>query len=133
MLISTDGGKTFKEQFTPRELIIDFEVDPANPERIVASTDKGCSAPRTAEAVAADPARGRHPPRVAAGRPALRAEKDGTVEVSSDGDSFAIVGHVAGEPYELRVRVRRPVPRVKRRSDPRDDRRRRDVAGPFRP
>ena len=40
MLISTDGGKTFTEEFTPRGLMIDFEVDPADPERIVASTDK---------------------------------------------------------------------------------------------
>ena len=39
MLISDDGGKTFKEEFTPRGLMIDFEVDPAKPERIVASTD----------------------------------------------------------------------------------------------
>ena len=39
MLISTDGGKTFTEEFTPRGLVIDFEVDPADPERIIASTE----------------------------------------------------------------------------------------------
>ena len=39
MLTSSDGGKTFTEEFTPRGLMIDFEVDPADPERIVASTD----------------------------------------------------------------------------------------------
>ena len=40
MLISSDGGKTFTEEFTPRGLMIDFEVDPADPERIIASTEK---------------------------------------------------------------------------------------------
>ena len=39
MLISEDGGRTFTEEFTPRGLIIDFEVDPANGDRIVASTE----------------------------------------------------------------------------------------------
>ena len=39
LVISDDGGRTFTEHFTPRGLIIDFEVDPANPARIVAATD----------------------------------------------------------------------------------------------
>ena len=39
MLISTDDGRTFEEQFTPRGLIIDFEVDPEDPDRIFAATD----------------------------------------------------------------------------------------------
>ena len=51
LLISRDGGRTFTENFTPRGLIIDFEVDPADPERVVASnadelfrsTDTGAS------------------------------------------------------------------------------------------
>ncbi len=40
MLISGDGGRTFTEQFTPRGLIIDFEVDPQDPDRILAATDQ---------------------------------------------------------------------------------------------
>jgi hypothetical protein len=39
MLISSDGGKTFKEAFTPRGLIIDFEVDPADGDHLLAATD----------------------------------------------------------------------------------------------
>ena len=31
MVISEDGGRTFSEHFTPRGLIIDFDVDPATP------------------------------------------------------------------------------------------------------
>ena len=40
MLISDDGGKSFTEHFTPRGLIIDFEVDPADPDTIVAATEE---------------------------------------------------------------------------------------------
>jgi photosystem II stability/assembly factor-like uncharacterized protein len=39
MVISQDGGRTFTERFTPRGLIVDFEVDPANPDYILAATD----------------------------------------------------------------------------------------------
>ena len=39
LLISQDGGRTFTERFTPRGLIIDFEVDPADPDRILAATE----------------------------------------------------------------------------------------------
>ena len=39
MIVSEDGGRSFAEHFTPRGLIIDFEVDPGDPERIVAATD----------------------------------------------------------------------------------------------
>ena len=31
IVISEDGGRTFTERFTPRGLIVDFDVDPANP------------------------------------------------------------------------------------------------------
>ena len=37
LLVSRDGGRTFTEEFTPRGLIIDFEVDPADPAHVVAS------------------------------------------------------------------------------------------------
>ncbi len=40
MLISDDGGQSFSEHFTPRGLIIDFEVDPDDEDTIVASTDE---------------------------------------------------------------------------------------------
>ena len=40
LLISEDEGRTFEERFTPRGLIVDFDVDPANPDRIVAATEE---------------------------------------------------------------------------------------------
>jgi photosystem II stability/assembly factor-like uncharacterized protein len=39
LVISRDGGRTFAERFTPRGLIVDFEVDPASPEVVIAATD----------------------------------------------------------------------------------------------
>ena len=41
LLVSRDGGRTFDdEQFTPNGVLIaDFEVDPADPRRIVAASD----------------------------------------------------------------------------------------------
>lgn len=48
LLISTDGGKTFTERFTPPELIIDFEVDPDDPTTSSPPARGGSSARRTA-------------------------------------------------------------------------------------
>ena len=48
MLFSGDGGRTFTEQFTPRGLIIDFEVDPRIRSASSPPTSSSCSAPRTA-------------------------------------------------------------------------------------
>ncbi len=103
MLTSNDGGKTFTEEFTPRGLMIDFEVDPANPERIVASTDtelfrtdnggKSWRPLTKADGI-----------RLAWPQALYRADKDGTIRVSGNGGTaWREVGHVAGEPYELRA------------------------------
>ena len=131
MLISTDGGKTFKEEFTPRGLVIDFEVDPADPERIIASTetelfrteDAGHSwRPLTRRAASAS--RGRTPEAL------YRADADGTVKVLEDGGTrWKDVGAVGGEPYELRATgPEGAVSRAQRRIDPRDHGRRRHMA-----
>jgi len=40
MLISDDGGHRFVERFTPPGLVIDFEVDPEDPDHLLAATDK---------------------------------------------------------------------------------------------
>ena len=40
MLISDDGGRKFVERFTPPGLVIDFEVDPEDPDHLLAATDK---------------------------------------------------------------------------------------------
>lgn len=105
ILISGDNGRTFSENFTPRGLIIDFEVDPANPKRIVAdneselfrSTDTGESW---------RPIDRRDGIRLAWPAPdaLYRALKDGTVQRSGNGgDTFEDVGLVEGEPYKFKA------------------------------
>jgi photosystem II stability/assembly factor-like uncharacterized protein len=105
MLISTDGGRSFTEQFTPRGLIIDFEVDPADPERIVAATEeelfrstdggKGWRGIAEGEGI-----------RLAwpAADALYRADKDGTVQRSRDGGGrWEPAGKVPGEPYKFKA------------------------------
>ena len=104
MVISADGGRTFEEQFTPRGLIIDFDVDPGDPKRIFAANDsalfrsenggKSWRATVQGEGIRLDwPAPDAF----------YRAEKDGTVERSRDGGgSWERVGEVPGEPYKFR-------------------------------
>lgn len=104
LLVSEDGGRTFAEHFTPRGLIIDFEVDPEDSSRVVAATaDQLYRSEDVGESW----------------RPVLRAEgvrlawpeadrlyvatKEGTVQISGDGgDSYDEVGRVDGEPYVLK-------------------------------
>jgi photosystem II stability/assembly factor-like uncharacterized protein len=103
IVISQDGGRTFTERFTPRGLIIDFEVDPADPDLILAATDETLFRSEDGGET---------------WRPLLRTEgsrlawpepdklylaaKDGTVSRSSDGgDRFERVGRVDGEPAVL--------------------------------
>ena len=105
ILISGDGGRTFTESFTPRGLIIDFEVDPANPKRIVASNDSELF--RSTDTGASWRPIDRRD-RIRLSWPApdalYRALKDGTVERSSDGgDTFKAAGHVDGEPYKFKT------------------------------
>ena len=106
MLISTDGGKTFTEEFTPRGLMIDFEVDPADPKRIVASTDTELFRTEDGGSLVAAARPAREGIRLSWPEPdaLYRADKDGTVKVSSDGGTrWQDVGRVGGEPYELRA------------------------------
>jgi hypothetical protein len=105
MLISTDGGKTFTERFTPPELIIDFEVDPSNPDRILASSQRRLY--RTTDGGKRwRPIQGGDGIRLAWPAPdtLYRAQVDGTIDVSKTaGDSFTTVGKVPGEPYKFKV------------------------------
>jgi photosystem II stability/assembly factor-like uncharacterized protein len=104
MLISRDGGRTFSERFFQDGAVIDFEVDPSDPQRIVASnedqlfrsSDGGASWDELDRAVGirlAWPA-----------RDALyRALEDGTVERSADGgDTWRSAASVEGEPYRFK-------------------------------
>ncbi len=105
ILISDDGGRTFTENFTPRGLVIDFEVDPANPKRIVASND-GELFRSTDTGASWRPIDRREGIRLSWPAPdaLYRALKDGTVERSSDGgDTFKPAGRVDGEPYKFKA------------------------------
>jgi hypothetical protein len=103
MVISQDGGRTFTERFTPRGLIVDFEVDPASPDRLLAATEDrlfrsedGGETWRPLQLI--DGARLAWP---VAGRLYLAAA-DGTVSRSTDGgEGFEEVGRVEGEPAVL--------------------------------
>ena len=105
MLVSTDGGKTFTENFTPPELIIDFEVDPAGPDRILASSQRRIFR-STDGGKKWRPIQAGEGTRLAWPAPdaLYRAEKDGTIEVSETaGDTFKPVGRVPGEPYKFKA------------------------------
>lgn len=103
MLISSDGGRTFDERFTPKGLVIDFAVDPADPEYIVAATED--------QLYKSEDGGERWRPlapglglRLAwpEGGPIIRADKDGNVTHSTDrGATWSTVGKVAGEPYKF--------------------------------
>jgi hypothetical protein len=105
ILVSDDGGRTFTENFTPRGLVIDFEVDPADPKRIVASNERELF--RSTDAGASwRPVDRRDGIRLAWPAPdaLYRALKDGTVERSTDGaDTWKAAGAVAGEPYKFKA------------------------------
>jgi len=105
MLVSGDGGRTFVEQFTPRGLIIDFDVDPDDPKHIFAAnettlfrSENGGKSWRAT--VQGEGIRLEWP----AADAFYRAEKDGTVQRSRDGGgSWEGVGEVPGEPYKFKA------------------------------
>ncbi|MEA2189597.1 MAG: hypothetical protein QOK16_4608 [Solirubrobacteraceae bacterium] len=105
LLVSRDGGRTFTENFTPRGLIIDFEVDPADPRRIVASNASELF--RSLDGGASwRPLDRREGIRLAWPAPdaLYRALKDGTVQRSADGgETWEAAGAVNGEPYKFRA------------------------------
>ena len=105
ILVSDDEGATWTEHFTPRELLLDFVVDPADPERLLASSETQLYA-------SADMGDGWRP--VGEGRsprldwPArdtlMRADADGQFQVSADGGrTWERRGRIEGEPYKVRA------------------------------
>ena len=103
LLISTDEGRTFEERFTPPGLIIDFVVDPEDPEYIVASGEEQLfktedAGKRWRQIDLGTGIRLEWPE----GGPIIRAEKDGTVSTSDDrGTTWTKAGEVPGEPYKF--------------------------------
>ncbi len=103
MLVSQDGGRTFREEFTPRGLITDFEVDPADPDVLLAATEdrlfrsedggKAWRPAATAPGIrVAWPAPGR----------LYRAQADGAVQRSADGGrTWEEAGTVPGSPAQF--------------------------------
>jgi len=103
MLISKDDGRTFTERFTPRGLVIDFVVDPADADTLVAATEeqlyRSTDGGKTwrglldAEGIRLEwPQRGG----------IVRADKTGAILRSTDrGTTWTPVGQVEGEPYKL--------------------------------
>ena len=109
LLVSRDGGARFSEQFTPSgALINDFEVDPADPRRIVAASDsdlfRSTNAGATWERIDRNTG-------IRLAWPApdalYRALKDGSVQRSADGGtSWQGAGRVGGEPYRFKASSR---------------------------
>jgi hypothetical protein len=105
ILISEDDGRTWTERFTPRQLILDFVVDPEDPEHLIASTEEqiyrsqdGGEKWRPSDQGSA--------PRLDWPAPdtLMRADKDGLFQVSSDGgQTWERRGRIEGEPYKVRA------------------------------
>jgi photosystem II stability/assembly factor-like uncharacterized protein len=103
LIVSEDGGRSFAEHFTPRGLIIDFEVDPEDPAHVLAATDDTLFRSED-EGESWRPLLQREGSRLAWPEPdrLVLAAKDGTVSRSEDGgDTFDEIGRVDGEPYVI--------------------------------
>jgi photosystem II stability/assembly factor-like uncharacterized protein len=103
MVVSQDGGRTFTERFTPRGLIVDFEVDPASPDRILAATEErllrsedGGETWRPLQLIDGSRLAWPAPDRL------YLAAADGTISRSEDGgETFEEIGRVEGVPAVL--------------------------------
>lgn len=103
ILISSDGGRSFTERFTPRGLVIDFVVDPGDPGYLLAATEDQLFRSEDAGATWRGVDTGEGIRLAWAGDTLLRADKDGTVLRSTDrGASFSSAGKVPGEPYKFK-------------------------------
>jgi photosystem II stability/assembly factor-like uncharacterized protein len=105
MLISQNEGRSWSERATPPGLMIDFVVDPDDPDYLVSATEDGVF--RSDDG--SETWRPLEPgPSVRLAWPAAgalyRAEKDGRVRVSDDrGESWRDVGRIDGEPWRLKA------------------------------
>jgi hypothetical protein len=103
MLISSDGGRTFDERFTPPGLVIDFVVDPKDPEYLLAATEEQLHRSEDGGEKWRGVSSGAGIRLTWEGDTLLRADRDGTIARSADrGQTFARVGKVPGEPYKFK-------------------------------
>jgi photosystem II stability/assembly factor-like uncharacterized protein len=103
LIVSEDGGRSFVEHFTPRGLIIDFEIDPEDPAHVLAATDDTLFRSED-EGESWRPLLQREGSRLAWPEPGwlVMAARDGTVSRSEDGgDTFDEIARVDGEPYVI--------------------------------
>ena len=103
ILISEDEGRTWIDRPTPRQLVLDFAVDPQDPDVLVASTEeqiyRSDDAGRTWRPSAQGQAARLDWP---AHEVLMRADRDGTFRVSSDaGQAWEERGQIDGEPYKV--------------------------------
>jgi photosystem II stability/assembly factor-like uncharacterized protein len=105
VLISADGGKTFDEKVAPPEPMVELEIDPGDPRRMLLAseetlfrTENGGERWRPLQR-----AQGTRLAWPEAGR-LYRADGTGEVSVSADGgETFRPLGRVEGEPARLKA------------------------------
>ncbi|MEA2493568.1 MAG: hypothetical protein QOJ29_1479, partial [Thermoleophilaceae bacterium] len=105
ILTSDDGGRHFTEHFTPRGLVIDFVVDPANSDHLLAANDDELFQSRDGGDSWKPVLRARRMRLAwpAAGR-LYRADQSGSVFVSADGArTWTGVSTLQGEPYKFKT------------------------------
>lgn len=103
IIISSDGGRTFTERFTPRGLVLDFVIDPEDPRYLLAATEDQLYRSEDEGKSWRGVAAGEGIRLAWTGATVLRADKDGTIQRSTDrGQTFAPVGKVPGEPYKFK-------------------------------
>jgi len=103
ILVSKNNGQDWEERFTPRELILDFVVDPEDENHLLASTE-GQIYRSTDGGNGWRPATQGRAPRLdwPEKDTVMRADKDGTFMVSTDGGkSWQRRGRIEGEPYKV--------------------------------
>jgi hypothetical protein len=105
ILVSEDEGENWTEHFTPRQLVLDFVVDPEDPAHLVASTEGQLYTSKDTGDKWRPGDQGRSPRLDWPVRDALmRADADGLFQVSGDGgQTWERRGRIDGEPYKIRA------------------------------